>query len=170
MKKKITVSLLACMIVLALSVSAMASSLDSLKTTISLGPFQIKQLGLILYSTETEAETTGGQYGLLSLEDMGMTSQITEESDMDELNAGIVTNFVNQLKENGTEAEEYLNKNGLHGLYYIQEIEQAKLLTIMFVYGKDCLLAVLSQSPGIYLTSSYVQSIMDDYSLILPEE
>ena len=149
--KKLTALLAA--FVLLLAGFASASSLDSLKTTFKLGPFQIKELGFVLKQSAKTVETISGLYNLISVDRTGKTDTDT------------VSMLAEQMKASGETVETYQNSQGLDGLFYIQTVGGSKLLTIMMVHGNDCLVAVLSQSPDIDVSSSYVHHIMDDYSL-----
>lgn len=152
--KKLVSILAAIALLVSLTGTVFASSLDSMKATLTLGPFQIKELGgFILRKTDTSIETISGNYSLQTVEHPGKTD------------ADTISALKKQIEKSGITAETYQNSHGLQGVYYIQEIGGSKLLTIMFIHGKDCLISVSSQSPDISITSSYVQRLMDDYSL-----
>lgn len=154
MKKAAVIMAVFVLLVLLIS-PVSASSLDSLKATLQLGPFQIKELGgFIIRQTVTTIETLSTNYTIQSIDRPGKTD------------ADTISALAQLIVKSGLTAETYQNSNGLHGLFYIQEIGGSKLLTLMFVHGKDCLISVSSQSPDIALSSHYVQYLMDDYSLI----
>lgn len=154
MKKLVAVMVVLVLFVLWLC-PVSASSLDSLKVTLQLGPFQIKEIGgFILRQTDTAIKTVSANYNLVSTDHPG-------ETDADTISA-----LAKSIMKSGITVETHQNSNGLQGLFYIQEIGGSKLLTLMFVHGKDCLISVSSQSPNIDLSSNYVQYLMNDYSLI----
>ena len=155
--------------ILVLPGSVLATDLDSIlnpmKTTFVLGPFKIEELGAILSRSDTEVTTIGSHYGLQSLEPLGISDELIEIIGIEKLDEYTANFIAEKLKEKDVDAVTYQNAQGIYGLYYIEDIIQSKMLTIMMVHGKDCLIAVSTYEEEMSMMSALARFSMDEISL-----
>lgn len=170
--KRIVAVVITIVVLFVFSTSVLASSIDDLKTTFSLGPFQVSEIGIIKSRTDTEVDTIMARYGLLSLEDIGITDALIDSVGIEQLDE-ITAHFLAEgMVAQGLNAEVYKNSHDVYGVFYTTDIEgdTGDLLTMMMVHGKDCMMVVMTYDSVITPLPSYAQYVMDNYSLVEREE
>ena len=99
------------------------------------------------------------------MESIGVSDELIEREGIEQLNEITAHYLVERMKSDGLNAEVYKNVQGLYGLFYTMDIDGSGLLTMMMVYGKDCMIIVRNYDSETAIMPYYAHNLMDDFSL-----
>ena len=132
--KKSAALFLVCALLLTLSASSFSLGLGTMSSTFTLGPFSIETNMPVMSRTDTKAETIGENYGLVSIAGF-VTDDLAARVSRKKLDEASIQYMAAKLKESNITATVYRNPHDLYGLYYIQNIDSSRVLTMMMVSG-----------------------------------
>ena len=166
--KKTAALFLVCPLLLTLSVSAFSLGLGTMSSSFTLGPFSIETRTPVMSRTDTEVQTIGENYELVSIAGF-VTDDLVARIRKKTLDEAPIQYMAAKLKESNISSTVYRNPHDLYGLYYIQNIDSSRVLTMMMVSGQDCLLILTTmheddEFKSFGFSDYYAKSIMDSVS------